>query len=377
MKRLWSMPVFGVALAACNVVLGLDALKNDPDPNLADGGSSSGAEAGPDVGTCTGALPIGATDCPNSEACCQTGPGLTVGGGCLSVGGSNTLCVPRCNATSDCAGGTCCIKNPSSVPPAGQSPVEPGGWCVSPSLASSLNATCMTSDGNGYVCTGNGDVGYVCAPVDSGSPDGGCPAAAGGGSCVVVPACGCPANENCARINGAPEACVAAGSAGALGSCNDVTNCQPGLQCADYVCDPPCNGPCPTPNYDCLTQVHPLADGGTETLGYRVCEPHCNPVAPQTADATHAQCGPGQRCDLNPSLNGGVTYCTSPAGTGTQGTACNTSYDCAAGFVCHRPPGLSLRCVQFCYVGGASCPNGLTCFTQNEFDRAQAIGVCE
>jgi hypothetical protein len=124
--------------------------------------------------------------------------------------------------------------------------------------------------------------------------------------------------------------------------------------------------------------VHHLADGGAETLGYSVCEPHCNPVAPQTADATHAQCGPGQRCDLNPSFSGGVTYCASSAGTGTQGTACSTSYDCAAGYVCHHPPGSSLRCVQFCDVGvTGSCPGALTCYTLNQFDRAQAIGVCE
>jgi hypothetical protein len=217
------------------------------------------------------------------------------------------------------------------------------------------------------------------APDAEPSDHGQCPVAPGGGSCVVYPACGCSANENCARINGGPEECVTAGTAAGLGSCVDETDCRPGLLCADNVCDPPCSGSCPTANFDCLAQDRALPDGGDEALGYSVCEPHCNPVAPQTGDGTHAACGQGQRCDPSSSGNG-VTVCNYPAGSGVQGTACSSRHDCAPGYDCHSPEGQSSRCERYCdYGAAATCPGGTTCFgfPMPLFDRSQPVGLCE
>jgi hypothetical protein len=208
-----------------------------------------------------------------------------------------------------------------------------------------------------------------------------CPVAPGGGSCVVFPSCGCSATENCARINGAPEACVQGGSVAALGNCDDVTNCRPGLLCADYVCNPPCDGTCATANYQCVPQSRSLADGGAQALGYSVCEPHCNPVTltPQTGDATHAACGTGQRCNAS-STGNGTTYCTYGPGTGAQGAACTSRPDCAAGYDCVFPKTGGGRCERYCDYGGTTdCPTGTTCqaLLTALYDGKQQIGVCQ
>ena len=117
-----------------------------------------------DANSCAvGQLPVGAENCPDSAACCQSGADLPVGGGCPDLG-TYSICVPRCNSSDDCPTGSCCVANPSSFPQAGKAPTEPGGWCLAQSVVQSLNATCLTGDANGYVCTGNGDAGYTCSP---------------------------------------------------------------------------------------------------------------------------------------------------------------------------------------------------------------------
>jgi hypothetical protein len=264
---------------------------------------------------------------------------------------------------------------------------------LAPSLAVSLTAC--------QVVTGSFDVGDAGSTSSSGGSSGAgtcggatcapsqrcdngqcCPVAAGGGTCDVFPACGCSASENCARINGAAELCVPGGAVPDLGDCTDSTNCRVGLTCSDGVCDPPCDGVCVAANYDCLTQGIRTADGGVEWLGYSVCEPHCNPVSPHTGDATHALCGPRQRCDLN-STGNGDTYCDYPAGSGIQGMACTAHRDCAAGYDCIIPASGPPICAQYCSgvdAGVGTCPNAtLTClgFKTPLYDRAQQIGTCQ
>jgi hypothetical protein len=207
-----------------------------------------------------------------------------------------------------------------------------------------------------------------------------CPVAPGGGSCFVFPSCGCSTGENCVRSGGGPEQCVPVGTAIALESCGDSTECGPGLLCADSLCDPPCDGSCAKANYSCIPQNQRSGDGGLEALGYGVCEPHCNPVAALVTDGAHAPCNPGQRCDVNPDGNG-ETYCTSPSGGATQGMACSTSNDCAANYVCVVADGGSGSCEAYCDLGGAlTCPSGTQChaFTPKaRYDRTLEVGSCE
>jgi hypothetical protein len=243
------------------------------------------------------------------------------------------------------------------------------------------------------------DPNTVDASSDSGSSSGGtcggatcaaaqqcdngqcCPMAPGGGSCDVFPPCGCAVDENCARIGGAPEKCVAAGTVAVLGNCQDTSDCRAGLVCADTLCEPPCAGTCPTEAFDCLAQRHSFSDGGVEALGFSACEPHCNPVFPQNADALHVACSAAERCEV--SSNGdGITYCDYPAGSGTQGSACSKQSECATGYHCFVPEGGSGVCERYCHLGGGfnvSCATGTTCqsLPTATYDRTLPIGVCQ
>jgi hypothetical protein len=62
-----------------------------------------------------------------------------------------------------------------------------------------------------------------------------------------------------------------------------------------------------------------------------------------------------------------------PAGTGTQGILCDSTSDCAEGFICVVGAGAGKLCLRMCELGGEStCPLGYLC---SETD-AKGIGVC-
>jgi hypothetical protein len=143
------------------------------------GGSTSsttgGASCNPSPSSC---VPLGAA-CPGGSAtCCQTGANLPVGAGC--IGFTNT-CVPRCNSSADCASGSCCIHNPSSVPPAGLPPGEPGGWCLTNADVAADSEQCVPGYGNNYICEGTYVCGYQCSPAN-GAAGAGSGGSAGGSS---------------------------------------------------------------------------------------------------------------------------------------------------------------------------------------------------
>lgn len=249
------------------------------------------------------------------------------------------------------------------------------------SLAAAIAASSSPTVGG---CSSNYQVG-VDGGVDAGSDssqDGGndaamCQAAPGGGTCTVFPPCGCSAAQNCARINGAPEVCVANGKWSQLQNCISTADCQHGLVCAHGVCERPCatNGDCAN-NYVCFAQLGPAAEGVTPPpLGYNACEPHCNPVYPSTNDATHVGCGASQRCQMVYDALGG-TYCVYPTGGLGQGASCASSTDCKAGYDCLFTT--AWTCLQYCRVGQFDCLTG-TCGPTNPpaYDRNTQIGVCQ
>jgi hypothetical protein len=62
-----------------------------------------------------------------------------------------------------------------------------------------------------------------------------------------------------------------------------------------------------------------------------------------------------------------------PAGPGTQGMECESTSDCAEGFICVVGAGAGTLCLHMCELGGAlTCPVGFVC---GETD-AEGIGVC-
>ena len=97
----------------------------------------------------------------------------------------------------------------------------------------------------------------------------------------------------------------------------------------------------------------------------------CDPLDPEPV------CGFGSRCEF-PSVAGEPTVCNPTAGSGTQGSTCTNSLDCAGGFQCitatfsggvaGSDPVEIQSCRLVCVVGGGtSCPSGTVC-TEVSFD---------
>jgi hypothetical protein len=114
---------------------------------------------------------------------------------------------------------------------------------------------------------------------------------------------------------------------------------------------------------------------GKAIAGVNVCSQHCNPLQPQTPDASHGACGAGAGC-LPSGTTSGISDCVGGYGSGTQDAACTNASQCAVGYFCGYQPG---KCVKYCRPGIASdCLATYSCvsFSPKAYDGAQEIGVC-
>ncbi len=181
----------------------------------ASGDSSAPSDSAPDDGSSCALLPVGAT-CTAASQCCQSGPGLPEGQACFTtVGTSTRTCRPRCNSSSECGAGDCCLPDSSSFPPLGSPPTEPGGFCYPEPPGSSA---CIVGDANGYVCTGTDNTGFVCTAAGTDAGQSGTTCLAG---VTTYCACAASAGQPCSSsaestdyaecIDGAPSvfACYA------------------------------------------------------------------------------------------------------------------------------------------------------------------------
>ena len=120
----------------------------------------------------------------------------------------------------------------------------------------------------------------------------------------------------------------------------------------------------------------------TPTQGSRLCLqgpiPACDPDTMTTAslcveapdggawDPNAGYGDAGLACRVTPAQSlasdGGPTAACSPAGAGTDGTACTYSSDCAAGFDCVGTPG---ACRHYCCAGNSVCGKDQFCDTQS------------
>jgi hypothetical protein len=258
--------------------------------------------------------------------------------------------------------------------------VESGAGCEAGTSA--CGAACLDLSTDPKHC---GSCLTACAATEQCSDGHCCPVPLGKGVCDISPACGCSAAQNCARIDAGPEECVANGGIGQMGDCLSATDCEHGLTCAAGVCEPPCDGQaeCAT-NYLCLEEDQTTQGGQTLDLGYAACEPHCNPVFPSQADASHLVCGTDQRCALySPAQGQWVTYCANSTGVLGQGAQCTYDSDCLSGYDCvYHSTGTSGACQQFCRIGFSDCVTG-SCdeFTPPAYDTNgsynQEIGFCQ
>jgi hypothetical protein len=163
----------------------------------------------------------------------------------------------------------------------------------------------------------------------------------------------CAAGLRCTLANtGMATVCVAAGTVMSGQPCgNGAGACIVGDVCLFEssriplnVCMPFCRV-----DADCTNGGRCVGDLGN---GFRVCsEPitNCDPV-------TLAGCASGGCYMVTPD---GATGCHQ-VGQGGQGAACDTDYDCSAGYICLSVNMGAQACYRLCNTT-ADCPNGKSC----------------
>jgi hypothetical protein len=219
----------------------------------------------------------------------------------------------------------------------------------------------------GSTDTGSPDTGST----DTGSTDAGCTLPAVGGTCSLVPQCGCGAGQKCeVPLTNGVTACMAAGTVAANKPCTAMTDCAAGLTCFAGLCQPLCNttADCPTTTPASICgPVQYVPTGSTTAVdipGMNVCEMQCNPKSP-------GKCGSGNGCwFVTPT----TTSCRS-AGTGTTyGDCASDPLACAPGYVCVSPG----DCLKAC-TSSADCALFDTCYWLSSHPTlgTKEYGVCD
>lgn len=193
--------------------------------------------------------------------------------------------------------------------------------------------------------------------VDAGRHDGGPPTCDESPCRLMPPQCGCATGTACdVRNTGAAlvRECRPTGTRPAFSACSARNECAAGTSCiilsstgTPRHCAPFCRD-----DTDC--DVRAGSGCVAEVDGTGVCTTPCDPVR-------RTGCPMGARCSLYADAAAPgrrFTECRGPVGTGVQGSPCETTTDCGAGYLCQPMVG----CLAWCLVAtGLGCPTGTTC----------------
>lgn len=215
-----------------------------------------------------------------------------------------------------------------------------------------------------------------------GNTDGGADAPTTFPGCDPAVAGSCPADETC-YIDCSTQTgrCVPAGTRGPGETCGSNNDCAPGTQCFDFGC--------PTTTRACLkfcdgddacSAISSAAGQSTcrdpvlcpAMTTYRTCGFACDPRGTATVG-----CPAGLNCFLYADPAGGQDSpsCGCPAASrvGTDGASCQSTADCAVGFICDQMAA-GLFCRRLCKMGSAGdCGDSQTC---TALANNTVFGVC-
>jgi hypothetical protein len=228
------------------------------------------------------------------------------------------------------------------------------------------DAACNTVCNNDGTCDTTQGENETNCPADCGST----------GSCStpddMINQNGCSTGEKCTVVD--PEndtiGCANDGTVDAWQPCGagGVDDCMAGMLCLpeeqgsqNSVCTPMCapqSVPCPTGS-TCSVDMQI-----TQNLRVTVCaqSDNCDPVDYDVV------CNTGEGCYV--ASQQGDTICAQ-AGSGTTGTACQYTNDCAAGFTCGQN-----GCIQLC-KGDPDCDTGTCQGIGQAIPGWSDIGVCQ
>ena len=331
-----------------------EPMGTDAGPMGTDAGPM-GTDAGP-MGTDAG--PMGTDAGPmGTDAGRDAGPPV----GCTTA----TECDDglRCNGSEACIGGTCTAGTPFVC--------DDAISCTTDRCVEGATPSCSFTPDDGLCPAGQTCGGTGCTAMCADTP------------CRVVnPQCGCPSGQGC-YLSGATRLCASAGTSAPGTICAGISSCTPGHICINVarsgtavnMCNAFCNTDAECGGGLCL---YTLNDGSGGTVpDVTICSNPCDPIAQTGCPATTS-------CQILQESMGAMRYftdCSSPTGTGGQGTSCTGQEDCAAGFGCVGMPG---ECLQWCTGIGstgpaAGCTGSLRCygFTTPIVVSGTIYGVCD
>jgi hypothetical protein len=233
------------------------------------------------------------------------------------------------------------------------------------------------SSGGGTGGSGGGTAGSGGGTGGSGGNNG-CTPPVAGGTCSIVPACGCNGGEACdvAYTNGQTE-CYQTKNIPKGDVCSGLGVCSPGLSCVGGACKPVCRdaNDCGASGSECFQVQASAADGGVSDIPeFKVCTDQCSLSDPS------ARCGDGATCVFlsNVGETPGLSSCIASGGSSTSSCSSDPS-SCAPGWGCTADG----TCNQWCRIGSNDCPSGMKCYTISDgagatgiYVGAQQFGLC-
>jgi hypothetical protein len=317
--------------------------------------------------------------CWSSEVSCSTL--VDCGSGKLGACHSSALRYD-CN-TDQCVsdspgggGGTGCTDPDYPVHCDSLGTVPAGCW--GPGAVCSTVTNCGTASAADYHACASASYHYDCSGGKcTPNADGGtasCAAApAAGGTCNVLPACGCPAGQVCYPYSQATGlTCGPTSGLGEGAACTSGSACAAGLGCFGGVCRVHCLSATDCRSVDGVQACESTSwDSDNLIAGVFVCSRVCDPVSPQSPRSPLAACPAAHGCGPSPT---GASDCQSQPGVAVSGSACSTYQDCAPGYFCDTT---GKTCFRFCYTA-ANCPSGTTCqpFSTPQYAGSVQVNYC-
>jgi hypothetical protein len=202
----------------------------------------------------------------------------------------------------------------------------------------------------------------------------GCPTPKAGGTCNVLPACGCPAGQVCyAYSESVGLTCTADSKLGDGADCSSAQVCASGFGCFSDICSKYCEFDSDCAAIDSARACLPTYwYTGATIPGVSVCARVCDPANPQFPRRPLAACPAGFGC-IPGASNPGASQCVPQAGTGISYSNCYTSADCSPGYYCTT----SYFCLKYCFTTN-DCPLGSTCtaFFTPSYAGTASVGYC-
>ncbi len=304
--------------------------------------------------------------CPASGTCWRSKVECSTVTNCgTSVSPSYKVC-PSADSHPACNGTDTCVPNSGTGGSGGGGTIGPGG--------SSGGGTSGFGGISGI--GGTGETGGTSASAGSSGATSACSLSdlpQAGGSCNVLPACGCPAGNVCyPATESLGLICTVDSKLGNGADCSSAVACTSGFGCFGGICSKYCEYDSDCPMVDgtqgCLQTYWANGDNIT---GVSVCAEICDPVSPQRPTAPLVACPAGFGCSAD---SWGNSYCQKQAGTGVTNSSCTDDTDCVPGYFCDTS---GSSCVKYCYTIN-DCPTGTTCssFSSSYYAGTSEVGYC-